>query len=178
MCLRDGKVCNERAKSKWGESERLAKRKQWILFNLIQLIYYGKRDITKRLPLCFPFISSLQTDDTCPVRDIKLTQMFIVLYLYRRLHLLVWFMWTTFAICHRIFISIANANGNHFWQRKKEVIYVRTKEGKLKSAFYGDLKIKALKKILNVCLLKQKLKSTMNYSFLLIEIKTKKLLTW
>lgn len=36
-----------------GRVERLAKRKQWILFNLIQLIYYGKKGHRKTYPIVF-----------------------------------------------------------------------------------------------------------------------------
>lgn len=110
-----------------GRVERLAKRKQWILFNLIQLIYYGKKGHYKAYPIVFAihfFLSSFSSNiDTCPTRGkhIKLTQMFLPSFVSRVGP------WTILAICHRIFISIAvlmkiifgtvrdvNVNGNRF----------------------------------------------------------------
>jgi hypothetical protein len=87
MCSRGPKKCRQMRGTtrKRERNERLAKRKQWISFNLIQLIYYGKRDITKPSPIVLSIHFSPQTDDTCPAREhIKLTQMFIVLSISSR----------------------------------------------------------------------------------------------
>lgn len=73
MCSRDGKHIRRGRIFNEGRDERLAKRKQWILFNLIQLIYYGKKGHYKTYPIVFAIHFFLSSNiDTCPVREHKI----------------------------------------------------------------------------------------------------------
>lgn len=103
---------------------RLAKRKQWILFNLIQLIYCGReRNITKRIPLCccHSFLSAIlkHWHMPSPVRGkhIKLTQMFCPIHCLTPGSS---GFWVQRGPCFLQFVTeylyqSQNANENHFW---------------------------------------------------------------